>query len=206
MPSTRSTSPPKSAWPGVSTMLMRVPFQVTAVHLERIVMPRSRSRSLLSSARSATTSPVRNVPACLSRPSTSVVLPWSTCAMIATLRMGCCCVDILRTLREDALASGNHADLGRELGCGEQRDQHEILCAGRRRGGLIDEDRAVDAGMEVADGLAGRIGDDDVAAALLNAHERDALRIEHRCRHRIADREHARDRLAVSRDRRAVLL
>ena len=27
----RSTSPPKSAWPGVSTMLMRVPFQTTEV-------------------------------------------------------------------------------------------------------------------------------------------------------------------------------
>ena len=34
MPSTRSTSPPKSAWPGVSTMLMRTPFHVTAVHFD----------------------------------------------------------------------------------------------------------------------------------------------------------------------------
>ena len=42
----RSTSPPKSAWPGVSTMLMRVPFQTTEVALARMVMPRSRSRSL----------------------------------------------------------------------------------------------------------------------------------------------------------------
>ena len=75
MPSTRSTSPPKSAWPGVSTMLMRVPFQVTAVHFDRMVMPRSRSRSFESIARSATTSPVRKVPACWSSPSTSVVLP-----------------------------------------------------------------------------------------------------------------------------------
>jgi hypothetical protein len=75
MPSTRSTSPPKSAWPGVSTMLIFVPFHVTAVHFDRIVMPRSRSRSFESIARSATTSPLRNVPACFSRPSTSVVLP-----------------------------------------------------------------------------------------------------------------------------------
>ena len=34
----RSTSPPKSAWPGVSTMLMRVPDQTTEVTLSRIVM------------------------------------------------------------------------------------------------------------------------------------------------------------------------
>ena len=83
----RSTSPPKSAWPGVSTMLMRVPFQSTEVHLARMVMPRSRSRSLESMARSATCWLSRNVPDCFSRRSTSVVLPWSTCAMIAMLRI-----------------------------------------------------------------------------------------------------------------------
>lgn len=37
--STRSTSPPKSAWPGVSTMFRRTPFQFTAVTLLRIVTP-----------------------------------------------------------------------------------------------------------------------------------------------------------------------
>ena len=83
----RSTSPPKSAWPGVSTMLTRVPFQTTEVALARMVMPRSRSRSFESMARSATCWLSRKVPLCLSRQSTSVVLPWSTCAMIATLRM-----------------------------------------------------------------------------------------------------------------------
>ena len=41
----RSTSPPKSAWPGVSTMLIRVSFQTSEVALARMVMPRSRSRS-----------------------------------------------------------------------------------------------------------------------------------------------------------------
>ena len=46
----RSTSPPKSAWPGVSTILMRVSFHRTEVHLARMVMPRSRSRSLESIA------------------------------------------------------------------------------------------------------------------------------------------------------------
>ena len=38
----RSTSPPKSAWPGVSTMLTRVSFHTTEVALARMVMPRSR--------------------------------------------------------------------------------------------------------------------------------------------------------------------
>ena len=49
-------------------------------------MPRSRSSSLLSMARSATRSLARNTPACRNIASTSVVLPWSTWAMIATLR------------------------------------------------------------------------------------------------------------------------
>jgi hypothetical protein len=50
----RSTSPPKSAWPGVSTMLIRDPAHSSEVHLAKIVIPRSRSMSLLSIARSAT--------------------------------------------------------------------------------------------------------------------------------------------------------
>ena len=67
-------------------MLMRVPFQVMAVNFARMVMPRSRSRSLESMAQSATTSPGRKLPAWRKNPSTSVVLPWSTWAMIAMLR------------------------------------------------------------------------------------------------------------------------
>ncbi len=50
----RSTSPPKSAWPGVSTMLTRAPSHSTEVALARMVIPRSRSRSFESMARSAT--------------------------------------------------------------------------------------------------------------------------------------------------------
>jgi hypothetical protein len=84
--STRSTSPPKSAWPGVSTMLIRVPFQVMAVNFARMVMPRSRSRSFESMAQSATTSPGRKEPAWCRKPSTRVVLPWSTWAMMAMFR------------------------------------------------------------------------------------------------------------------------
>ncbi len=82
----RSTSPPKSAWPGVSTMLTRMSFHCTEAALARMVMPRSRSRSLESMARSVTFWFSRKVPDCCSRRSTRVVLPWSTWAIMATLR------------------------------------------------------------------------------------------------------------------------
>jgi hypothetical protein len=49
-------------------------------------MPFSRSRSPESSTRSATFALARNAPDCHSIASTSVVLPWSTCATMATLR------------------------------------------------------------------------------------------------------------------------
>src|SRR5262249_13342752 len=54
----------------------------------RIVMPFSRSRSPESMTRSATDSMSCSLkaPACFSIASTSVVLPWSTCATMATLR------------------------------------------------------------------------------------------------------------------------
>src|SRR5688572_30557954 len=86
MESTRSTSPPKSAWPGVSTMLMWVPSYCTAQFLARMVMPRSRSRSLESMTRSAMCWWAANVPDWRSSLSTSVVFPWSTWAMMAMLR------------------------------------------------------------------------------------------------------------------------
>ncbi len=73
--SVRSTSPPKSEWPGVSTMLIFTPFQRTEVFFARMVMPRSRSRSFESITRSATTSLARKAPAWRSMWSTSVVLP-----------------------------------------------------------------------------------------------------------------------------------
>src|SRR2546422_3551044 len=57
------------------------------VFFARMVMPRSRSRSLLSMTRSISRSLARKVPVCCSRRSTSVVLPWSTCAMMAILRI-----------------------------------------------------------------------------------------------------------------------
>src|SRR5580698_5216218 len=67
-------------------MLMRVSFHCTDAALARMVIPRSRSRSLESIARSVTFWFSRKVPDCCSRRSTSVVLPWSTWAMMATLR------------------------------------------------------------------------------------------------------------------------
>ena len=48
---TRSTSPPKSAWPGVSMRLTLTSPSVKAMFLARMVMPRSRSRSLESRIR-----------------------------------------------------------------------------------------------------------------------------------------------------------
>src|SRR5665648_393048 len=93
----RSTSPPKSAWPGVSMMLMVTPSGSpasaaagpryrTVVFLARIVIPFSRSRSPVSMARSSTCACAPKAPDCQSMASTRVVLPWSTWATIATLR------------------------------------------------------------------------------------------------------------------------
>ena len=87
----RSTSPPKSAWPGVSMMLMTASVPsgrrcLIAVFFARIVMPFSRSRSIESITRASMSAPSRNAPDCHSIESTSVVFPWSTWAMMATFR------------------------------------------------------------------------------------------------------------------------
>ena len=58
-----------------------------AVFLARMVMPRSRSRSLESMTRSTSASLARKMPLWRSMASTSVVLPWSTWAMMAMLRI-----------------------------------------------------------------------------------------------------------------------
>ena len=91
----RSTSPPKSAWPGVSTMLMWKSLYLNAAFLARMVMPFSFSKSIESIRRSSCDSCwlARKVPDCLSKQSTSVVLPWSTCAMMAIFRM--CCINFI---------------------------------------------------------------------------------------------------------------
>jgi hypothetical protein len=78
MDNPRSTSPPKSACPGVSTTLMVTGpsgvDRVTAVFLAKIVMPFSRSRSPESRTRSTSVRPV-TAPDWRSMASTSVVLP-----------------------------------------------------------------------------------------------------------------------------------
>ncbi len=68
-------------------MLIVSPLCLTAVFFARMVMPFSRSRSLESMTRSLTWAWAPNAPDCHSMASTSVVLPWSTCATMATLRM-----------------------------------------------------------------------------------------------------------------------
>ena len=78
----RSTSPPKSWWPGVSTILSLWSPWITEVHLLKIVMPLSYSKSLLSIALSE----AKAIPVYFRRQSTKVVFPWSTWAMIAILR------------------------------------------------------------------------------------------------------------------------
>ena len=83
----RSTSPPKSAWPGVSTKLILTPFHVTDAALARMVIPRSRFWWLESVTHAVDDRLVSLEGARRSiNASTSVVLPWSTCATRATLR------------------------------------------------------------------------------------------------------------------------
>ncbi|MOA44591.1 hypothetical protein D3C78_1668940 [compost metagenome] len=67
--------------------MILVPLYSTAVFFARMVMPRSRSMSFESITQVATCSLARKAPACFSRPSTRVVLPWSTWAIMAMFRM-----------------------------------------------------------------------------------------------------------------------
>ncbi len=75
MVSARSTSPPKSACPGVSTRLILVPFQTIDAALARMVMPRSRSWSPESMTRSTWAWWSANTAVARSMASTSVVFP-----------------------------------------------------------------------------------------------------------------------------------
>ena len=84
---TRSTSPPKSACPGVSRMLIWYLPYLTAVFFDKMVIPRSRSIALVSIARSSMEKCSGKVSDCLSISLTRVVLPWSTWAIIAMFRM-----------------------------------------------------------------------------------------------------------------------
>src|SRR5262245_45564300 len=65
-----STSPPKSACPGVSIILIFTPLYASAMFLARIVMPRSRSRSFESRMHSPCNCDSRNRPLWRNRQST----------------------------------------------------------------------------------------------------------------------------------------
>src|SRR6187399_447465 len=88
----------------------------------RIVMPRSFSMALESMIRSPTFSCAAKVPDCLSRQSTSVVLPWSTWAMMAMLRIGRCMGSLgvapgrEKGPREYQFQRGSAAQLGQDRG------------------------------------------------------------------------------------------
>ena len=70
-----STSPPKSACPGVSRILILTPLYSRAVVLAKIVIPRSFSRALESIDTLLTSSFSLNIPEVFKISSTKVVLP-----------------------------------------------------------------------------------------------------------------------------------
>src|SRR5215218_4046411 len=167
MESARSTSPPKSACPGVSTMLIVTspagPWYVTAVFLARIVMPFSRSRSIESMTRSATSWLARNAPDCQSILSTSVVLPWSTWATMATLRRSA------RVCTSVVLSVGGRSRL-RPVRTGASANRRQAATPSLlRRAWAVDvgtdvvleevDDRAVEAVVAVAGNHVPRAGD-----------------------------------------------
>ena len=68
-------------------MLILISPYIRAMFLAKMVIPRSRSRSLESRMHSPCSCDSRNWPLDFSRQSTRVVLPWSTWAIIAMFRM-----------------------------------------------------------------------------------------------------------------------
>src|SRR4051812_23929451 len=86
-----------------------------------MVMPFSRSRSMESMTRSATSWLARKAPDCHSMASTNVVLPWSTWATMATLRRSS-----RATVTEQRIGSMGMSDLEpRRRGGGLSRRQRE---------------------------------------------------------------------------------
>ena len=75
MESARSTSPPKSACPGVSIMFIFTSSQCTEQFFAVMVIPLSFSRSMLSIILSSTPRPGLKSPLCLNMASTRVVFP-----------------------------------------------------------------------------------------------------------------------------------
>src|SRR5438552_6844645 len=159
----RSTSPPKSACPGVSTMLILVSPHRTAVFFERMVIPRSRSSGFESMTRSFTCWLARNTPAWRSIWSTSVVFPWSTCAMMAMLR-------ICKGLGPDGADMRGAGCEGRSIGRWSRKDKRQDhLRAGRIPLHLHRHMPDAHAPQACLDGfehalVVGRVLDDQVAA------------------------------------------
>src|SRR5664279_2979714 len=112
-------------------------------------MPFSRSRSMESMIRSVNSAPSRKAPDCRRRWSTSVVLPWSTWAMMATLRIGRAMVgavvtEILGCGRGGLLAgepATDHVAPGLEFGVGELGDIGIVNPEAGLDGVGIDADR-----------------------------------------------------------------
>src|SRR5438876_6183735 len=101
----------------------------------RIVMPFSRSRSMESRTRSATSWFARKAPVCQSIASTSVVLPWSTCATMATLRRSSRVAMRIRTPKLDGGAgppSVSARGLGRPIEPAEVTRSYSRLDVGRQ--------------------------------------------------------------------------
>src|SRR3954454_11069121 len=200
----RSTSPPKSACPGVSTMLSFTPECRTAVFFARIVMPFSRSRSIESMTRSATSWFSRNAPDCQSIASTSVVLPWSTWATIATLRRSSrtAVSDMRLRLRgERRHAARDEHDRERqppERGLGQARAERRAEPVAEQRAGQPDEERggegvAVERAARREDRQADRVRADEVHREVGEEAARRGLVAR--------EEQHRRD--AVERRRRA---
>src|SRR5512143_1423652 len=117
------------------------------VFFARIVIPRSRSRSFESITRSSTTSLARKVPDCFRRQSTSVVLPWSTCAMMAMFRMGIMAPRDAGTPRP----AGEAERAGRGSGCGLLLGQ----LPAEERGEVLAAPRDLESLLELGVGLPG---------------------------------------------------
>src|ERR1700736_6803362 len=120
-----------------------------AVFLAKMVIPRSRSNSLESITRSTRVSLARKVPLCLSMASTSVVLPWSTCAMIAILRIAFVNGRVLDACRHRSRPGGRSAQ---SMTPERFRKTLPPLASLRERNGLVSGvygQRALDApGLE----------------------------------------------------------
>src|SRR3954447_16718102 len=128
------------------------------VFLAMMVIPFSRSRSIESITRSATCSLARKIPLCQSIASTSVVLPWSTWAMMARLR-----------------TSSLVWEFKRPLVLGEKRENREKFACPAGAGRISQAEGAQGSGFL----RVGRLGQAELAqGGERPAHRRDLLRLE----------------------------